>query len=236
MDRRESLKTLFVGSLAGGMTISGCNPATSEEQQVLPERERQEGYGRTPQELERDEKLLSQTFFTSHEMETLATLCDLILPAEEGYRSATEAGVPEFMEFMAKDLPEHQTPIRGGIMWLDSRSNHLFNQEFKGLSPDQHKAICDEIAYPDNEDPSLQPGIQFFTLVRDLTLTGFYTTKLGIEELGYVGNAPNVWDGVPEEVLRKHGMSYDDEMLAKYVDQSKRTDIADWDDEGNLIT
>jgi len=78
--------------------------------------------------------------------------------------------------------------------------------------------------------------IQFFSLMRNLTLTGYYTSKIGIEELGYKGNMPNVWDGVPEDVLEQHGLAYDEEWLAKCVDQSKRGIIAEWDNEGNLLT
>ncbi len=236
MDRRESLKTLFVGSLAGGMAISGCETTPETEDQLPGTPAETEGYGRTPKEVARDLKLQEETFFTPHEMETLATLCDIILPPTDGYVSATQAEVPAFMEFIVKDIPSHQLPIRGGIMWLDNFSNQLFNKEFKKLEDSQHVEICDQIAYPDNEEPTLQPGIRFFSLVRDLTLTGFYTSKPGIDELGYKGNTPNVWDGVPDEVLKKHGLSYDEDILSKCVDQSTRGEMAQWDEDGNLIT
>ena len=72
--------------------------------------------------------------------------------------------------------------------------------------------------------------------MRNLTMTGYFTSKIGIEDLGYVGNYPNVWDGVPQDVLDEVGMSYDPEWIAKCVDQEKRMDIATWDEEGNLLT
>ena len=97
-------------------------------------------------------------------------------------------------------------------------------------------AICYEIAYPDVQDDALQPGIAFFTLMRNMTLTGYYTTELGFRDLGYQGNTPNLWDGVPEAVLAMHGKSYDAEWLAKCVDQTRRDITAEWDDEMNLIT
>ena len=78
--------------------------------------------------------------------------------------------------------------------------------------------------------------MNFFSLVRNLTMTGFYTSKIGIEEIGYKGNMPNVWDGVPDDVLEQHGVAYDEEWLAKCVDQSKRGIIAEWDEDGNLLT
>lgn len=233
MDRRESLKGIFVGSLAGGLVVGGCAP---ENDAKPASEEATAGYGRTPEEALRDEKLMADVFFTAHEMETVAVLCDVILPASGEKGSANEADVPGFIEFMVKDIPNHQLPIRGGIMWLDNRCNTMFNSDFKSCTNDQQMKVCDEIAYPEVQVKELQPGIKFFTLMRDLTLTGYYTTRMGIDDLGYVGNTPNVWDGVPDEVLAAHGMAYDKEWLAKCVDQTKRGEIAQWDDEGNLLT
>ena len=232
MDRRESLKGLFVGTLATGLVAKGCAPNEKPEE-AKPETK---GYGRTPKEKARDEELMATTFFTPHEMETIAVLCDIILPSTDQYGAATDAGVPAFVEFIVKDLPDHQLPLRGGIMWLDNRCNAQFGKEFKVASDSEQKQLCDEIAYPEVEEAALQPGIKFFSRMRNLTLTGYYTTKMGIDDLGYKGNTPNVWDGVPEDVLKEHGMSYEEEWLAKCVDQSKRAEIAQWDDDGNLIS
>ena len=123
-------------------------------------------------------------------------------------------------------------------MWLDHKSNTEYELEFKSASEEQQKEILDTIAFYDPYMPiQKQPmEIQFFSLMRNLTLTGYYTSKVGIEELGYKGNMPNIWDGVPQEVLDQHGVSYDEEWLAKCIDQSKRGIIAEWDDEGNLLT
>ncbi|MBO0343022.1 gluconate 2-dehydrogenase subunit 3 family protein, partial [Flagellimonas profundi] len=128
--------------------------------------------------------------------------------------------------------------IRGGIMWLDHKSNTEFGVEFKTATEEQQKAILDGIAFYDPETPSNERPfeVNFFSLVRNLTMTGFYTSKIGIEEIGYKGNQPNVWDGVPDDVLEQHGVSYDEEWLAKCVDQSKRGIIAEWDEDGNLLT
>ena len=234
MDRRETLKSLFVGSIAGGIALTGCTPEELAEQQVVSDAGK--GYGRTPAEKAIDEKLKSDIFLTEHEIETVAILCDIILPAKESAGSAGDAGVPDFIDFIVKDLPQHQLPIRGGLMWLDHRSNKQFDLEFKKCSNDQQISIIEDIAYPETADPSLIQGVKFFTLMRNLTLTGYYTTKMGFEDLGYVGNTPNVWDGVPEDVLKKHNMEYEKEWLAKCIDQDTRGDIASWDDEGNLIS
>lgn len=233
MNRRDTIKSLLLGSLAAGIALKGCAPETSEgtiEKTDLPL------YGRNEKELLRDHEILNSTFLNKHEMETIAILCDLILPANEKFGSATDAGVHDFIEFIVKDLPSHQTPIRGGIMWLDNFSNKLYNNEFKACSNIEQKAICEQIAYPGKAKPALKQGEQFFSRIRNLTLTGYYTSKMGVEDLGYKGNMPNVWDGVPEDVLVAHGLNYDPSWLAKCVDQSKRADIATWDDEGNLIS
>ena len=123
-------------------------------------------------------------------------------------------------------------------MGLDHESNTRFGAEFISLEQAQQHEILDEIAYYDPEVPEEErpAAINFFSLLRNLTLTGFYTSKLGVEELGYKGNMPNVWDGVPEDVLKQHGVAYDAEWLAKCVDQSKRNTVAEWDEDGNLIT
>ena len=128
--------------------------------------------------------------------------------------------------------------MRGGLMWLDGESNRRYNKVFKSCSDAEQLAIIDDIAYPapDGKKPQLSHGIRFFDLIRGLTLTGYYTTKMGIDDLGYAGNIPNVWDGVPEDVLAEHDVDYDPEWLAKCVDQSKQGVIAEWDEEGNLLT
>jgi hypothetical protein len=237
MDRRESMKSLLIGTMAGGVLLEGCAPEgadTSTMPLVKPEDKGK--YGRTVAEKERDQKLLSSRGFSETELATIAILCDLILPPTATAGGALDAGVPEFIDFIAKDIPSQELPIKGGIMWLESRCNNAFGLPFSKLTDAQRKSILDEIAYPEEAAPEASPGVAFFSRMRNLTLTGYYTTKMGIEELGYKGNQPNVWDGVPQEVLDEHGMAYDEAWLAKCVDPSKREDIAEWDDQRNLLT
>ena len=195
-------------------------------------------YGRLPKEIERDKKLLSEVYLNEHELSTIAVLCDIILPATPTAGSAVEAGVPEFIEFIVKDLPYHQLPMRGGLMWLDGEANRRFDKVFAACTDAEQIQIVEDIAYSDEkgEKPEMAPGIKFFNLIRNLTVTGYYTTRMGFDDLGYTGNYANVWDGVPDEVLKDHDVEYDPEWIAKCVDQSKRMVIAEWDDEGNLLT
>ena len=238
MDRRKSLQSILLGGVAGGLALHGCKTEAEAGMEEAAVYEYPYKYGRVPKEKELIEELETDQYFNEHEMETIGVLCALILPANEQYGSALDAGVPDFIEFMAKDIPEMQPTLRGGLMWIDHKSNTEYNAEFKSATEAQQKEILDAIAFYDpDEAMHKQPlEIQFFNIVCNLTLTGYYTTKMGIEDLGYKGNTPNIWDGVPEEVLEQHGVSYDEEWLAKCVDQSKRGVIAEWDEDGNLLT
>ncbi len=240
MKRRDSIKSIIVGSVSGGLIIQGCEPAaTQEENAASTELEAGAGYGRTPEEQERDAKLRAETFFTPFEMATIAVLADLIIPADEVSGSATEAGVPDFIEFIAKDIPAHQMPLRSGLAWLNLESKDRYGVVFKDASTEQQTAILDDIVAASNaenkEDSPLSPGVPFFNRIRNLVATGFFTSQMGIKDLGYVGNVPNVWDGVPDDVLQKHGFTYEDAMMDKYVKAEERDKLPEWDNEGNLI-
>ena len=194
-------------------------------------------YGRTPEELLYDDKLFAQKFFTNYELVTLDKLCNIILPPNE-FGSIRDAEVVQLIEFMAKDIPSYQDPLRKGIIWIDEESQSRFNNPFMDLDESDQKQILDEIAYYDPNDnmSDLPEPVQWFNLVRNLTMTGYFTAEVGIKELGYKGNFPNVWDGVPQDVLDQYGLEYDKEWLDKFVDQSKRNITAEWDDDGNLLT
>ena len=163
--------------------------------------------------------------------------CNIILPPNE-FGSIRDAEVVQLIEFMAKDIPSYQEPLRNGLVWIDKECKTRFTKIFIDCVLSQQKEILDEIAYYDpneNMDDQSEP-VQWFNLVRNLTMTGYFTSEVGIKELGYKGNFPNVWDGVPQDVLDQYGLEYDKEWLDKFVDQSKRNIIAEWDDDGNLIT
>jgi hypothetical protein len=138
-------------------------------------------------------------------MKTIAILSDIIIPADKVSGSATQSGVPDFIEFMAKDTPSSQTPLRGGIRWLNNQCEKRFDKIFNDCSQQQRLEVIDDIAYPEKKNPEFTQGISFFNRMRNLVVTGFYTSKIGIADVGYVGNTPNTWAGVPKEVLTKHG-------------------------------
>jgi hypothetical protein len=93
----------------------------------------------------------------------------------------------------------------------------MFNKPFSACSSDQQIEIVDQIAFPDEAKPEMQQGVAFFNRMRDLTACGFFTSKIGIADLGYAGNKPNQWDGVPQEVLDQYGMKYDERTLKESV-------------------
>jgi len=237
MKRRDSLKVLAAGTVAGvTATTIGCKESTTVENDATSIDDNL--YGRTASEKEWDQKIMSETFLNEHEMATIAILCDIILPAKGEAGSATEAEVPEFIEFIVKDIPDNQIPVRGGLMWLDGESNKRFNKTFVKCAEAERIQIVEDIAYPlkEGENSDLSPGIHFFDKIRDLTLSGYYTTRMGFRDLGYRGNIPGIWDGVPEDVLAEFDVDYDPEWIAKCVNQDTRETIAEWDDDMNLIT
>lgn len=215
MDRRKYLKTIALGTVAtGALLAESCVPEkVKEAANTFPP----PTIDRTPDELAHDNKLMSEKFFDEHEMKTISILCDIIIPKDEVSGSATEAQVPEFIEFIVKDMPHHQVPLRGGIKWLDLQCARRFNKSFADSSSKEQIEIVDEIAWPEKAKPEMQYGVAFFNKMRDLTACGFFTSKIGIKDLGYAGNTPNQWDGVPQDVLAQYGVKYDERTLAESV-------------------
>jgi hypothetical protein len=176
---------------------------------------------RQPEELAQYDKVISTTFFTAHELATITVLGDIIIPKDDVSGSASDAKVPEFIEFIVKDMPEHQTPMRGGLMWIDRHAFKKNGKNFKDCSKDQQIAIVDEIAYPNKAAKEVAQGVAFFSLMRNLTATGFYTSQMGVADVGYKGNQPNQWNGVPDEVMKQYGVAYTEKENKECVKYSE---------------
>ena len=236
MDRREHLKILLAGTVGAGLFLgTACTEEDRKKSEEIIEEGPGFGYGRTEEEKERDRRLHAETFFTDSEFKMVEVLVDIIIPADEESGSATDAGVPDFIEFMMKDYPAFQVPTRGGLMWLNNQCLRRYDTPFLECSSDQQIEMIDEIAWPDDASPEMEYGVRFFNRMRDLTATGFFTSEMGIEYLDYRGNRPGFWDGVPDEVLEKHGKSYDEKTLNECIKEEDRYRIAEWDDEGNIL-
>ena len=148
-------------------------------------------------------------FFTAHEYATVGILVDLIIPRDERSGSATDAGVPEFMDFMMIDQPRRQVAMRGGLALVDKLAQDRFGRRFVACAANQRTQLLDEIAYVTNPDEGLTQAIAFFSSFRDLTATGFFTSKMGVADLSYQGNVfLDEWTGCPDAALKKLGVSY----------------------------
>ena len=145
--------------------------------------------------------------FDDHQWRTVHVLCDLILPADEHSAGASAAGVPEFIDDWLDFRKEQdgtdrlETEILGGLSWLDRESNHQFQKPFADASPAEQKQILDRIAWPGRAAAEDRRGVTFFSRFRDLTVGGFYSSKMGIADLPYLGNkAVMDWKGCDPEV------------------------------------
>lgn len=218
MKRRDSIKAILVGTVASSVLVDACKTA---DEKATAAATPASTIDRTKEEAAIEARLMAETYFTKHEMATIAVLSDIIIPKDDVSGSATEAGVPDFIEFIVKDMPQHQTPMRGGLRWLDLESTRRFEKAFIDCDSKQQIAIVDDIAYPEKAKPEMKQGVAFFNLMRNLTATGFYTSQIGVKDLGYAGNTPNQWNGVPDDVLKQYGLSYTEKELKECISFDK---------------
>lgn len=214
MNRRDSLKALTIGTLSTEILLKACKPKDQKDSAATGKTGEAD---RPASEIERNEKLNAEKFFTPHEMATVTVLGDIIIPKDDKSGSASDAKVPEFIEFIMKDMPDNQLPMRGGLRWLDVQMLNRFNNPFKDCTSQQQLEIVNQIAYPAKATPEMQQGVAFFNRMRSLTATGFFSSKTGMEDIGFVGNQPHQWNGVPDDVLKQYGLAYTEKELKESV-------------------
>ncbi|HVK97468.1 MAG TPA: gluconate 2-dehydrogenase subunit 3 family protein [Flavisolibacter sp.] len=218
MDRRKSLKVMALTAISSGVLLDACRPG--DKKAILEKAANGDPsitIDRTADEVVMEKKLAADKFFTEHEMATIAVLSNIIIPADGVSGSATDAKVPDFIEFIVKDRPDNQVPMRGGLRWLDLQAANRYGKTFKDCNQQQQIALVDEIAYPEKAKPEMKQGVAFFNRMRNLTATGFYTSEIGIKDLEYMGNRPNQWNGVPDDVLKQYGVSYSEKEIKECV-------------------
>jgi len=179
VSRREVLKSLLVGTAAGSvLRVIPLQAAEYAHHMVAAEVAETPGGAYTPK------------FFSPRQYKTLQALCQSIFPADEDCGGALEAGAPEFIDLLTSENPKYQLKLGGGMMWLDSTCADRYGNTYLDCTPSQQKEILDQIAYRKNaeKDPSLNQGVEFFSFLRNLTADGFFTSKIGIQYLGYMGN------------------------------------------------
>ena len=193
--RRDVLKLAASAPLAAGFAWTDAD--------VLRARERM-----AAQPAAQAKAPFAPAFFDAHEYATLAVLVDLIIPRDDRSGSATNAGVPEFIDFMMVDDPTRQTAMRGGLAWLDLECLRRYDKTFLDAAAADRAAVLDDISWPTRSKPEFSQGTAFFSSLRNLTASGFFTSKMGIADLKYIGNDfVSNWTGCPDEVLRKLGVA-----------------------------
>ena len=195
MNRRESLKLMAVASLAAA--IPGCTLDKVESAAATVD-----GF--------EDLSNRNPTQLSEQEFQTLSKLVNYIIPADERSGSASDAHVPQFIDFMMEDAPELGQPVRDALAWLDDASQNQFGAVFQSATTEQNHSLLQQIAYPDDVATGMEKGEEHFSMMRDLTASGFWSSKIGVEDLGYMGNTPqSVWNGCSDEAMDHIGMHYE---------------------------
>ncbi|HVH67909.1 MAG TPA: gluconate 2-dehydrogenase subunit 3 family protein [Gemmatimonadales bacterium] len=190
MKRRESIKLL---ASAAGLALTPAQVQRAAEYAA-----KARGWG-----------AYEPKHFTPHEWDTVRLLVDLIIPKDERSGSAIDAGVPEFMDFMLGDDRDLETPIRGGLAWLDHECDDRYGKTFLTASDAERTGVLNDIAWPKRAKPEHAAGVAFFNSFRDLTASGFFSSRMGVQDLRYIGNTfVAEWKGCPPEALAKLGVSY----------------------------
>ncbi len=196
MDRRAALKAAVVAPFAIAAVTNSEAEAASMQVLGLLESVDQQGKPFVPK------------FFTAHEYATVRVLVDMIIPRDAKSGSATEAGVPQFMDFIATDQPGRQVALRGGLGWMDAESRKRFGKTFILATVAQRRQILDDIAWPKRAKKEFSHGVTFFTSFRDFTASGFYSSRIGIADLQYIGNTVNMnWQGCGDAANAHLGVS-----------------------------
>jgi hypothetical protein len=179
ISRRDILRTLAAGAVSGSvLQVIPAEAAAYVHQMVHKEKSAAPAANYTPK------------YFSALQYATLTALCDTIIPKDEKSGGAVEAGAPEFIDLLTSENPKYQLKLGGGLFWLDSFCTDRFGKAFLDCAAEQKKEVLDLIAFRKNAktDPSLSQGVAFFAFLRNLTCDGYYTSKIGIADLGYIGN------------------------------------------------
>lgn len=189
VSRRDILKTLAIGAVGGSvLQVIPAQAAEYAHQMVRKEKAAAAAGKYLPK------------YFSAKQYETLTWLCDAIIPKDEHSGGAVESGAHEFIDLLTSENELYQQRLGGGLLWLDSFCTDRYDKLFMECPPEKRKEVLDLIAYRKNikKDPALSQGVAFFSFLRDLTCDGFYTSKIGIADLQYIGNtAVHEFPGCP---------------------------------------
>lgn len=197
--RRDALKAFGIVGMASFLDVGA--PQVERTLRGMEALDNQQGTPYAPK------------FFNRHEWRTVRLLANYVIPADARSGSATDAKVPEFMDFLMSDKDASEsskTSMRGGLAWIDNEARHRFGRTFVDATDTQRRAILDDIAWPAKAKPEFSHGVTFFNRFRDLTASGFFSSAMGWRDVQYIGNTfnPN-WNGCPQPALDKLGVNYD---------------------------
>jgi gluconate 2-dehydrogenase gamma chain len=197
MNRRDALKVLGLAPLAASIGVAP---------------DHLERVARRVAKLAPESAPGTPVFFTPHEWSTVRLLVDYIIPRDARSGSATDAKVPEFMDFLLADKDasaSSRTSMHGGLAWLDNECQHRFMKTFLQATDAHRRQVLDDIAWPKKARPEVHHGVLFFSRFRDLTASGFFSSQMGWQDVQYKGNvALPAWNGCPPDALAKLGVSY----------------------------
>jgi gluconate 2-dehydrogenase gamma chain len=179
ISRRDILKTLAIGAAAGSvLQVIPAEAAEYVHELVRAEKGTAPAAKYTPK------------YFSARQYATLIFLCDAIIPKDEHSGGAVEAGAPEFIDLLTSENEKFQLRLGGGLSWLDGFTSDRYGSTFLDGTPQQKVETMDLIAFRENahKDHSLSQGVAFFGLLRNMTCDAFYTSKIGIADLQYIGN------------------------------------------------
>lgn len=197
VSRRDAIKSFSLVGLAAALDVT------------LPQLERAT---HAMAELAQQQPAFTPRFFSRHEWQTVRVLVDYVIPRDSRSGSATDAKVPEFMDFLLADKEASEstrTSMRGGLAWMDEEARRRFAKTVVAATDAQRRQILDDIAWPAKAPTSMSHGVAFFTRFRDMTASGFFSSAVGWKDVQYMGNVFNHWDGCPPEALDKLGVTYD---------------------------
>jgi gluconate 2-dehydrogenase gamma chain len=179
VSRRDVLKSLTMGTAAGSvLSVIPLEAAEYAHHMITTEKVQSKAGVYTPK------------YFPPSQYKTLQALCETIFPADADCGGAVEAGAPEFIDLLTSENPHYQLTLGGGLVWLDSACVDRYGNPYLACTAKQQTEMVESIAYRKNavQDASLSQGVEFFAFLRNLTADGFFTSKIGIQYLGYIGN------------------------------------------------
>jgi gluconate 2-dehydrogenase gamma chain len=171
VSRRQALKSIAASVTLGGMPLEAAQHVHEHAAEV-----------------KKKTGVYKPKLFNADEYKTIARLTELILPADEVSGSALDAGGPEFIDIIASHNGEIGNLLLGGLSWLDRQMERRNGTTFVSSSPQQQSEMLDIIAFRKNATGENAIGVRFFDWMRRLTADAFYTSPIGVKDLGYMGN------------------------------------------------